>query len=423
VRIAVAAEPVRNGAGLGTFVVDAMRALAKARPHWRFLVVASSWYSEIEKLDGIRNIDVLIWDKNGLRKKILSHTRHFWGRTALLNYSAKFAPSRALRLSLGNLTEIWRSLPGFDVLWVPYFDNSRNCWPALYKRGLIRCPILHTIHDLNPLYFPDVWKEHPQAWRNFSRAFIHFTHRSQCVITHSNFQKTSIIEHLKIRPEKLFVVYIPMSVPQDLYQNHPKEEVRRVLARFEISKPYAFSPLSQTAEHKNHARLLEVWVRLERKLGNGCPMLVFTIKGDKRWQKEFERVIQSFGIQDKVVFTGLVDKRELAILYQECEFVIFPSLYEGGGGYPVLEGCAIGKPVLCSRIPPILEQVQRFNLRVIWFDPNCNESIIEAIENVLALPIEERVRTDCMLNENLEADWLEFGESYAQRFQSIAGVL
>lgn len=421
-RIAIAAESVRSGAGLGTFVLDAVKALAKARPHWSFLVVVSSWYTEIHELNNVGNVDIRIWDYNGLRKKIIDRTPHFWGRTLFLNYSAKFAPSRALRLSLGNLSELWKSLPVFDVLWVPHFDCNRNLWPALYKPDFIRCPILLTIHDLHALYFPELWKKNPRAWMNFNEKFIPFAQRSQCIITHSDFQKSSIIEHLKIRPDKISIVYVPMSIDQDLYQIHPEEKVRGLLERFGISKPYAFSPLSQTAEHKNHGRLFAVWQILKRKHGKSCPTLVFTIKGDRNRQKEFEKCIQAHGIEDKVVFTGLVNKSELAILYQECEFVIFPSLYEGGGGYPVLEGCTAGKPVLCSRIPPILEQVQRFNLRVNFFDPMDNESIIEAVQNVLAEPMKITSRANCTLNQNLKAQWSEFVESYADRFQSLVNI-
>lgn len=421
-RIAIAAEPIRNGAGLGTFVSDALRALAKARPRWQFLVVVSSWYTEIQQLDNINNVNIYVWDYSGLRSRIMDGTPNFRGRFRLLNYLSRFAPSKTLRLSLGNLTERWKSLPTVDVLWVPYFDNSLNCWPALYKPDLIKCPILLTIHDLPPLLFREHWKKNPKTLKNFNEKFIPFVQRSQCIITHSNFQKSSIVEHLKIRPDKISVVYIPMPVNHELCQIHPKEEVRRLLERFGISKPYAFSPLSQTAPHKNHSRLFEVWEILKRKLGKECPMLVFTIKGDRHRQREFEKCIKLLGIEDKVVFTGLVNKSELAMLYQECEFVVFPSLYEGGGGYPVLEGCAIGKSVLCSRIPPILEQVQRFNLPVNFFDPMDNESIMEAIQKVLAETTKATPETNCNVNQNTEKEWVEFGESYCKQIESIAAL-
>ncbi len=421
-RIAIAAEPIKDGAGLGTFVFDAVRALSKARPNWEFLMVVSSWYTEIQKLLNPGNVSIYVWDYRGLRKTIMDKTPNFRGRSRPLNYLARFTPSKKLRLSLGNLTELWKSLPDFDVLWVPHFDNNRNLWPALYKPDLIKCPILLTIHDILGIVFPEHWKKNSGALRNFNEKFIPFAHQSKYIITHSHFQKSSIIEHLKIRQDKISVVYIPVPINQDLYQIYPEEKVRRLLERFGIAKPYAFSPLSQTSEHKNHGRLLEVWHLLKGKLGKSCPMLVFTIKGNRYRQKDFLKRIRSFGIEDKIVFTGMVAKDELAIFYQESEFVIFPSLYEGGGGYPVLEGCAVGKPVLCSRIPPIVEQVQRFDLAVNYFDPLDNESITKAIVHILTEQTKVTPEINCSINQNTEREWLEFAESYANQFQSITDI-
>lgn len=418
-RIAIAAEPIKDGAGLGTFVLDAVRALSKARRKWEFLMIVSSWYTEIQKLLNLGNVNIYVWDYAGLRKTIMDGTPNFRGRFRLLNCIARFAPSQKLRFSLGNLTELWKSLPDFDVLWVPHFDNNRGDWPALYQPDLIECPVLLTIHDLHPLFFPGPWKKNGRALKNFNEKFIPFAQQSDCIITHSHFQKSSIARYLKIPVEKISVAFIPMSVDEDLYKLHSEKKCRNLLERFSISKPYAFSPLSQTLEHKNHDRLIEVWHLLKRKLGKKCPMLVFTIKGDKQRQRKFLKRIRSLGIEDKIVFTGMVERSELAILYHESEFVIFPSLYEGGGGYPVLEGCAVGKPVLCSRIPPILEKIQRFNLTVNLFDPRDNSSIIKVIEKALQNSIKAAPQINRIPIQNLETEWVEFAESYASQIESI----
>jgi len=420
-RIAIAAEPIKDGAGLGTFVFDAVRILSKVRPNWEFFVVVSSWYTEIQRLLNLDNVNIYVWDYAGLRKTIMDKTPNFRGRFRLLNCIAKFAPSQKLRLSLGNLTKLWKSLPDFDVLWVPYFDNNRSDWPALSQPDLIKCPVLLTIHDLHPIFFPRSWKKNGRALKNFNERFIPFAQRSQCIITHSHFQKSSIAKYLKIPPEKISVAFIPMSVDEDLYKLHSEKKCRNLLEKFRISKPYGFSPLSQTLEHKNHDRLLQAWHLLKRKLGKKCPMLVFTIKGDKQRQKKFLKRIRSLGIEDKIVFTGMVERSELAILYHESEFVIFPSLYEGGGGYPVLEGCAVGKPVLCSRIPPIVEQVQRFKLAVSLFDPRDNSSIIEVIEKAFQNSIKRAPQINRIPIQNLEIEWVEFAELYASQIESIVG--
>ncbi len=420
-RIAVAAESIKDGAGLGTFVFDTVQSLSKVRPNWEFLVVVSSWYTEIQRLLNLGNVSIYVWDYAGLRKTIMDKSPNFRGRLRLLNFMAGLAPSQRLRLSLGNLTELWKSLPNFDILWVPHFDNNRSDWPALYQPDLIKCPVLLTIHDLHSIFFPGAWKKNGRALKNFNERFIPFAQRSQHIITHSHFQKSSIAKYLKIPSEKISVVFIPMSVDEDLYKLHSEKKCKALLEKFRISKPYAFSPLSQTLEHKNHDRLLEVWHLLKRKLGKKCPMLVFTIKGDKQRQKTFLERIRTLGIEDKIVFTSMVERSELIIFYHESEFVIFPSLYEGGAGYPVLEGCAIGKPVLCSRIPPIVEQVQRSRLAVNFFDPRDNASIVEAVEKVLQNATKRTPRINRIPIQNIETERVEFAELYASQIESIVG--
>ena len=86
-RIAIAAEPIKDGAGLGTFVFDAVRALSKARPNWEFLMVVSSWYTEIQKLLNLSNVSIYVWDYRGLRKTIMDKTPNFRGRFRLLGLS------------------------------------------------------------------------------------------------------------------------------------------------------------------------------------------------------------------------------------------------------------------------------------------------------------------------------------------------
>jgi glycosyltransferase involved in cell wall biosynthesis len=47
-----------------------------------------------------------------------------------------------------------------------------------------------------------------------------------------------------------------------------------------------------------------------------------------------------------------VPQRKIVELYREADIVSFPSLYEGFG-LPIIEGQAIGRPVLTSNLPPM----------------------------------------------------------------------
>ena len=73
---------------------------------------------------------------------------------------------------------------------------------------------------------------------------------------------------------------------------------------------------------------------------------------------------------------------EVAKLYQQCDLVVFPSLYEGFG-MPILEGQATGRPVLTSDRAPMREVAGGGALLV---DPEDTGSIRKGLERLLHEP-------------------------------------
>jgi len=62
---------------------------------------------------------------------------------------------------------------------------------------------------------------------------------------------------------------------------------------------------------------------------------------------EIREAIRELGLQDTVIFTGHIPDNQIAGLYAGARILAFPSLYEGFG-LPVLEGMAVGTPVISS---------------------------------------------------------------------------
>jgi len=86
------------------------------------------------------------------------------------------------------------------------------------------------------------------------------------------------------------------------------------------------------------------------------------------------RELQEIG-GEGVVFTGNIPAEELAWLYENSEFVMFPSEYEGLG-LPVLEAVDENKTVVCSDIPVFKEISQD---AFFYFNPLDEVSIKEAL--------------------------------------------
>jgi glycosyltransferase involved in cell wall biosynthesis len=59
------------------------------------------------------------------------------------------------------------------------------------------------------------------------------------------------------------------------------------------------------------------------------------------------KAVNKLKLAHKVIMPGYITEEEKAVLYKNCQFFVFPSLYEGFG-LPLLEAFYYGKAVLCS---------------------------------------------------------------------------
>jgi glycosyltransferase involved in cell wall biosynthesis len=422
--IAIAGEaiPYVEG-GLGHFLFKAIQEMSEAEPNWRFTVVATSSFKELANIRK-PNVNFIYWGESLPRRATAKFLRALFPAPQAWDISYDLSqriPSRRLRARWGNLRAIWGTLSDVDAVWVPHFSINSPHLSPMRNLDLVRAPILFTIHDIHPVAFPDDWSK--EALNSFWNGFAPFARRSEHVITHSEFQRAAIIEHLKVAADRVSTVPCPPLIePATLLQPSKETDSDALLARHRISKPFALYPGSTTHTHKNHSRLLLAWSELKERLGPECPTLVCTSKGHL-WPA-FRSLIEALGIGDKVVFTDLIETGELTTLYQNCAFVIVPTLYEGGGSGPVIEAILLGKPVLCSRIPPIEEQLHSYGVsNVTFFAPDSVESIARAVESTLENFQEvtsEAVENQRRLLPKVSQLWDEWTHYYLRKLRSMA---
>ena len=86
-------------------------------------------------------------------------------------------------------------------------------------------------------------------------------------------------------------------------------------------------------------------------------------------------LVESRGLQKRVLFPGFIDDANLAALYSSADIMAFPSLYEGFG-LPVLEAMACGVPVFASSVSSLPEVTGDAALLV---DPSNVEDMADAM--------------------------------------------
>ncbi len=129
---------------------------------------------------------------------------------------------------------------------------------------------------------------------------------------------------------------------------------------------------------KNHTLLYYVY-KLARKRGYSLPKLV--IVGRKGWRTEdiLDIIDKDPETSDQILVMKDTSDAELAWLYDNCLFSVYPSFYEGWG-MPIAESIAHGSPCISSNtssMPEIAEDL------ITYFDPASSDECLAAIRNLL----------------------------------------
>jgi glycosyltransferase involved in cell wall biosynthesis len=201
--------------------------------------------------------------------------------------------------------------------------------------------------------------------------------RSKKIIAVSQFTKDDIVRNFGINPDK---VVVTLEGVADFEAAGNVDG--RILDKLEVSKPF-FLYIGNAYPHKNLEGLIKTYAELSQE--QVLPQLILVGKEDY-FYKRVKDLAESLNLwsagtrSNKVVFAGYLTDAELAALFKEALFYIFPSFYEGFG-LPPLEAMAHGLPVLSSNLsclPEILGDAAAY------FDPNDQADFKSAIRDMIS---------------------------------------
>lgn len=135
--------------------------------------------------------------------------------------------------------------------------------------------------------------------------------------------KKELLRHLKCNPDKIKVIYCPVS---DIFRPVPKE--------FNVEKPVLLQ--IGTSKNKNIERLAEAL------RGVSCHLRIVGKLSHEQSHKLKSHNIDYSAVAD-------ISDMELVQEYQRSDIVVFVSSYEGFG-LPIIEANATGRPVVTSNI-------------------------------------------------------------------------
>jgi len=297
-----------------------------------------------------------------LRKDDLSTLKNKYG--AIFQYIEADFPHYSLKEQLIFPSVLYKAK--CDLIHFPHFNV-----PLVYRQ-----PFVVTVHDLTKhfsrgkkttthttiLYCIKYW--------GYKITFNNTIKRAKLIFVDSKYVKQILIKQYQIKPKKIVVTYL--GVEKKLKVQSQKLKVReRVLRKYHITKPYLLY-VGSIYPHKNIERLIEAVKEARNKLKNISLVIVCA---RSVFEQRLKSKINIMNAQSYIRLTGFVDDEDLAILYQQAEAFIFPSLSEGFG-LPGLEAMACGCPVVSSNatcLPEIYDDA------ALYFNPLKTADIAQKI--------------------------------------------
>ena len=217
------------------------------------------------------------------------------------------------------------------------------------------------------------------------------------IITISECTKNELINHLKIDERDIIVIY--EAVEHEKYK--PMAKDRKILEKYGFpADKKAILYVGSEESRKNLTILIKAFYKLKKK--NKDIRLIKV--GNPMWNRGREKLLKLIGelnLQNDIIFTGYVPEGDLPRIYNAADLFVFPSLYEGGFGLPILEAMACGCPVITSNIPQLVETVGSDT--GIMIDPYDVDGLARAMYEVLT-------------NDGLREDMIKRGLERAKMF-------
>lgn len=237
-------------------------------------------------------------------------------------------------------------------------------------------PTIYNPHDLQHLHHPKFFTASEILWREM-------IYRAGCqlantIVVGSHWIKQDIVRHYRVDPEKVQV--IPWAPPTQVYPPPSTSTLDAVQKKYRLKLPFAYYP-AVTWGHKNHLRLLEALAHLRDHRGL-VVRLVCTGTRCSDFGPRIEKRMQELNLNRQVQFLNVVPSTELRAIYRLSEFVVFPSLFEGGA-LPMFESWLEGTPLACSTATILPEQAGDAAL---LFDPYSIPAIADALFRMATEP-------------------------------------
>lgn len=258
----------------------------------------------------------------------------------------------------------------------------------------IQGKVMNTIYDLTFEFYPETMDK--RNLRRIKRDLVYSLERPDKIITISEATKQDMIQHLRVDPSKIEVIYCGVDFK---HFNEARNNSQSVREKYQLPDQYILY-IGTLEPRKNIETLIEAFKRFKIEGDKSNAEIKLVLAGKKGWLYEgIFKKIQELGLEDDVVDLGYIDEIDKPALYQMAQCFVFPSIYEGFG-IPVIEAMAAGTPVITTNVSSLPEVAGEAGLLV---DPKDTIAIAESMYQLTT-------------NEEKKQELIQKGYTQAQKF-------
>ncbi len=264
-------------------------------------------------------------------------------------------------------------LPLSFPLWFKGMNSDILHFHLPFPLGVISYLLMRPKGKVVVTYHSDIIRQ--RLFRIFYRPFLmRFLKRADCIITASpNLRDNSPV--LKRFKDKCEV--IPFGIDLEEFRLTPEiaEKAQEIKGKYK-------GPLilfaGRLVSYKGLKYLIEAIKEVEARL---------LIIGKGPLEARLKRLAKRWGIENRIIWIGKVDKRDLVSFYHACDLLILPSISNNEAfGIVQLEAFACGKPVISTDLPTGISSVNLHQKTGLIVPPKDSKALAREINRLLKSP-------------------------------------
>ena len=279
------------------------------------------------------------------------------------------------------------------------------------KEGAPNVRVVQTCMDLIPIFKPNLFGMSNLWAKRIAKYFYKYVSVTDVMLCISESTSRDLRKYCEIERLRVPAIIEIMLGVADVVVSPEKA----LLANFSLKENGYILFVSSLEKRKSHETIYRAYISLKKEGMQNLPKVVFVGMKSVGINELMRDLEQDPEIQGDFILLHNVSDVELSMLYKNCLFTVFPSLYEGWG-LPIAESLANGKFCVAGTGSSLSEVGGKF---CDYIDPWNIPAWTEVLKKYILNPNELQARSELIRQQYVSPRWSDTAEPIKQLLQEL----